>query len=612
MQEFILRTSFMCGLALLAAGCNAEQAQVPADQAPVAQTPETQALVIQGGTLIDGNGGAPLANSVIVIEGNRIAAVGTAGEVEVPVGAEVVDANNKWIIPGLWDCQVNYSWFYGEPMLNQGVTGSCDIGNNEELGILHRNAVLAGNIRSPRTWIGIGHLGGADPDDLTGYETDLSTRQIPATLDELRTAVNHLLDAGADQIMFHDGRNFTPEMVALGCELAHSRNIPCTSRSGGPLVTPREAALAGIDIIPHSQGIGAAVLRDGSEVTGGDADRYADMDDAKAMELIEILVAEDARPVPNIIHVFPGYPADWARMNAAIEEALADPNLAGYYPDSFLEPLLRTRARTPPDDEVGEARIRSYANMIRFHKMLIDAGGHPLIGGDTNAAKLSGFVVHDEMEIWQEGGIEPMQILQAATKWPAEGMKKIADYGTIEADKIADMVILDADPLEDIANARQIANVVFDGKVVDHSFTASYAPTFGGSGGDIRAVESLPEVSELKMVAWTGATVEPDPAQSPQPALETIAPRWVTAGDPATMITLTGFNFVDRSEVLIDGEAVAFERISDTELTVSVDAIRLTNAGRLDIVVVNPEPLASPDLGNGTSNAAHLLVDYQY
>ncbi len=607
MKKFLLRTSLACGLPLLAAGCTAEQAQTPETQPPV-----VQALVIQGGTLIDGNGGAPLVNSVIVIEGNRITAVGTTGDVEVPAGAEVLDANNKWIIPGLWDCQVNYSWFYGEPMLNQGVTGSCDIGNNEELGILHRNAGLAGNIRSPRTWVGIGHLGGADPDDLTGYETDLSTRQIPATLDELRTVVNNLLDAGADQIMFHDGRNFTPEMVALGCELAHARNIPCTSRSGGPLVTPREAALAGIDIIPHSQGIGAAVLRDGSDVTGGDADRYADMDDAKAMELIEILVAEDARPVPNIIHVFPGYPADWARMNTAIEEALADPNLAAYYPDNFREPLLRTRARTPPDDEVGEARKRSYANMIRFHKMLIDAGGHPLIGGDTNAAKLSGFVVHDEMEIWQEGGIEPMQILQAATRWPAEGMKKIADYGTIEAGKIADMVILDADPLEDIANARQIANVIFDGKVIDHGFTAGYAPTFGGTGGNIRAVESLPEVSELKMVAWTGAIVEPDPAQSPQPALETIAPRWVTAGDPATTIRLTGFNFVDRSEVLIDGESIAFERISDTELAVSVDANRLTNAGRLDIVVVNPEPLASPDLGNGTSNAAHLLVDYQY
>ena len=602
MRKLTLGTSVACGLALLAVGCNAEQAQAP----------DAQLLVIQGGTLVDGNGGAPVADSVIVIEGNRITAVGSAGQVQVPAGAEVVDAVGKWIISGLWDCQLNYSWFYGEPMLNQGVTGSCDIGNNEELGIVHRNAVLAGNIRGPRTWIGVGHLGGADPDAATGYETDLSTRQIPTTPDEMRTVVNRLLDAGADQIMFHDGRNFSPELVALGCELSHARDIPCTARSGGPLVTPREAALAGVDIIPHSSGIGAAVRRDDSEITGRDVDLYSEMDDAKAMALIEILVREDVRPVPNIIHLFPGYPRDWARMNAAIFAALADPNLDGYYPDSFRQTLLRTRGLTLPDDDVGARRKRSYANMIRFHKMLIDAGGKPLIGGDTNASKLSGFVVHDEMEIWQEGGITQMQIIQAATKWIAEGMKKDADYGSIEVGKIADMVILNADPLRDIANARQIANVVFDGKIIDHGFTAGYAPTFGGTGDDIRAVEDLPEVRELKMATWTGATVEPDPAQSPQPALETIAPRWVTEGDPTTTITLTGFNFVDRPEVLIDGTPVPHERVSDTELAVTVDANLLQNAGRLDIVVVNPEPLANPDLGNGTSNSAHLLVDYRY
>ena len=608
MQKFILRTSAACGLALLAAGCNAEQAQAPAP----ATAPTVQSLVIQGGTLIDGNGGPPVTNSVIVIQGNRITAAGPAGQVQVPAGAEIVDANGKWIIPGLWDCQLNYSWFYGEPMLNQGVTGSCDIGNNEELGIVHRNAVLAGNIRGPRTWIGVGHLGGADPDAATGYETDLSTRQIPTTADEMRTVVNRLLDAGADQIMFHDGRNFTPELVALGCELAHARNIPCTARSGGPLVTPREAALAGVDIIPHSQGIAAAIQRDGSEITGRDVDLYSEMDDAKAMELIEILVREDVRPVPNIIHIFPGYPRDWARMNTAIDAALADPNLAGYYPDDFRQRLLSTRALTPPDDEVGERRKRSYANMIRFHKMLIDAGGHPLIGGDTNATKLSGFVVHDEMEIWQEGGIAPMQIIQAATKWIAEGMKKDADYGSIEAGKIADMVILNADPLQDIANARQIANVVFDGKIIDHRFTAGYYPTFGGTGGDIRAVEGLPEVRDLKTATWTGTDVERDPAQSPQPALETIAPRWVTEGDPTTTITLTGFNFVDGSQVLFNGAPVPYQRVSDTELEVTVDASLIQTAGRFDIVVVNSEPLARSDLGNGTSNKAHLLVDYRY
>ena len=72
-----------------------------------AQAP--QALVIQGATLIDGNGGVPVANSVIVIQGNRIAAAGAAGQVQVPQGAQTIDARGKFVVPGLWDAQTNYS-----------------------------------------------------------------------------------------------------------------------------------------------------------------------------------------------------------------------------------------------------------------------------------------------------------------------------------------------------------------------------------------------------------------------------------------------------------------------------------------------------------------------
>src|SRR5690242_8355948 len=95
-----------------------------------AQAP--QAVVIQGATLIDGNGGAPVANSVIVIQGNRITAVGAAGAVQVPAGAQTIDARGKFVVPGLWDAQTNYSWFNGELNLNQGVTSIVDIGNGEE------------------------------------------------------------------------------------------------------------------------------------------------------------------------------------------------------------------------------------------------------------------------------------------------------------------------------------------------------------------------------------------------------------------------------------------------------------------------------------------------
>src|SRR5690242_17994060 len=68
-----------------------------------AQNAGAPALVIQGGTLIDGNGGAPLPNSTVVIQGNRITAVGTAGQVQIPAGAQVSNANGKYVLPGLWD-----------------------------------------------------------------------------------------------------------------------------------------------------------------------------------------------------------------------------------------------------------------------------------------------------------------------------------------------------------------------------------------------------------------------------------------------------------------------------------------------------------------------------
>ena len=141
-----------------------------------------QAIVIQGATLIDGNGGVPVANSVIVIQGNQITAAGAAGQVQAPAGAQVINAAGKWIVPGLWDCQQNFSWFYSEPQLNQGVTSGCDIGNGDEWGIVHRDAVTHGKIRGPRVWVGVGHMGGVDPEELTGWETPLQTRQLPRLL----------------------------------------------------------------------------------------------------------------------------------------------------------------------------------------------------------------------------------------------------------------------------------------------------------------------------------------------------------------------------------------------------------------------------------------------
>ena len=111
---------------------------------PVVAQQQQQTVVIQGGTLIDGNGGAPVPNSVVVIQGNRIAAVGRAGQVQVPAGAQTINAAGKWVLPGLIDAKSNWNWPYGEGYLKWGVTSAMVTGTRNDTGIADRDAVEHG------------------------------------------------------------------------------------------------------------------------------------------------------------------------------------------------------------------------------------------------------------------------------------------------------------------------------------------------------------------------------------------------------------------------------------------------------------------------------------
>ena len=573
------------------------------------------ALVIQGGTLLDGNGGPAVPNSVIVIQGNQITAVGRAGAVQVPAGAQVINANGKWIVPGLWDSQTNYSTFWGELYLNQGVTSQIDIGLGGEDSIPYKDAVNRGLIRGPREFAGVAHFGGVNANEISGYETPFDGRQLPKTLDDVKKGTDALLDAGADMVMFHSG-DWDPAWVKWACDEAHMRGKPCTQRAGGPKMGPRDAAAAGVDLFHHSTGVAQAIMKDGT-TTNNDLERYAAMDDAKAKDLIAVLSKAHVFLVPNVIHMAPGYPKDWARMDAEVMKAFSDPALMAYYDPEFFTEQRQTRTRVDQGDARAK-RMPGYLNAIRFHKMYIEAGGKALIGGDTNAGKAPGFIVHEEMEAWQEGGIPRPQILMAATKWPAEAMRVQDKLGTIEPNHLADLLIVNADPMVDIANLRQIDNLVMNGKVVDRTFHASYTVPFEGRDADERySVEDQGWVRALKREAGPdggrgGApTAAPDPIESPQPAIETIAPTMVVQGSPSTNMTVKGFGFVARSRVYVDGVSVPYRWVSPTELQVMLDANTLAKAGRFDVVVRNPEPLVRGVWKGGASNTAHLLVRFK-
>ncbi|MCH8268699.1 MAG: amidohydrolase family protein [Acidobacteria bacterium] len=572
------------------------------------------ALVIEGGTLIDGNGGAPVRDVLIIVQGNKITNVSRKGQVSYPANAQVIQADGKFIVPGLWDSQVNYAWFWGEAMLVNGVTSIVDIGNGEEVGIAYRDAVLHGKVRGPRTFIGIGHIGGARPGQMTGLETPLSTRQEPKSVAEARETAKRLLAAGADMIMFHDG-SFPEEYYKAAYEEAHRAGKAAFLRSNGPGVYPREAALVGADAIPHSIGVGHSIARDPSK-WNNELDRFADMDDAKAAELIQVLVQHRVSLVPNIVHVSPGYPKDWALFEAKDMEMFSDRDLLAYYPDNFLQRLLSTY-RGLDEGAVRARRMKGYQNLLRFHKMYVDAGGYVLAGGDTNGGKAPGNIVHHELATFAEAGFTPMQALQSATKWAAETLRVLDKLGTIEAGKLADLVIVNADPLADVANLHKIDSVVFDGKVVDRTYHPWFSSPFAVTGlNQSHAVESLPWVAILKQATFRGGRrgggTAPDPAASPQPAIETVSPVMVTAGSPTLQLAITGFNFVRRTRVYFDGISVPYRRVSATELQVTLDENLLRRAGRFDIVVKNPGPVASPEWGDGTSNTAHLIVNFQY
>ena len=116
-------------------------------------------LVIEGGTLIDGNGGAPVAKAVVVIEGNKITSVSRKGQAPAyPANAWIIRADGKYVLPGLFDSQNSYSWYFGEAMLNHGVTSTIDVGTTGETAVPYRDAVFHGKARGPRTFTGVSRL----------------------------------------------------------------------------------------------------------------------------------------------------------------------------------------------------------------------------------------------------------------------------------------------------------------------------------------------------------------------------------------------------------------------------------------------------------------------
>jgi imidazolonepropionase-like amidohydrolase len=588
-------------------------------------------LVIDGGTLIDGNGGTPITDAVVIIQGDRIATVGRRGQTTIPANAQVIRADGKYILPGLWDSQVSYQWYFAEPMLNAGITSTIDVGIAGEIGAPHRDAVHKGLIRGPRPFTGISRFTD-QPVGGTGLETPGTPGRTPKTPQEAREFVRIWNELGADMIQIAEG-GLPMEINRAIAEEARKLGKPTFMRAYGPSLGPREAAALGTTNLPHSAGIGRTVARvapTSEDDPRNEADLYSEMDEVKAKDLIQLLVKNNVALTPTFRATYAGFSRDWDKFAQEDRRFFdtADPQLLAYYPPERIEAALAIyRNRPGGQGAVRERRLQGYRNALRFHKMFADAGGHVTPGANTNPTRVPGNSLIHEMLIFVEAGMTPMQIIQGATKWSAEMVQRQKDLGTVEAGKLADIIIVNADPLQNIENLRQVDAVIMNGRRVALGYSAGFNPVYKRDSEMNPPVEGLPWVHAFKTVAFTGSGGRfngqrpvaagqplPNPVESPQPAIEGISPIMVTEGSPTTTITLKGFNFVRRSQVLFKGVPVPYKAVSGSELQVSIDAMLLREPGWHEMVVRNPAPL-HPEIGqhwgNGTSNRAHLIVKFR-
>jgi hypothetical protein len=589
-------------------------------------------LVIQGGTLIDGTGAPPIQNAVIIIQGNRIAQIGRTGQVAIPAGAQVMNANGKWITPGLIDAKANWDWEYGEGMLHWGVTSAMvSGGKSNDIGIAERDAINHGVFAGPRLFETVLGIRGPGPDGKKpdNFKPGDFTR-IAHTAEDARTMVRDIVAGGADFITSVDGDG-DPAIFAAMADEAHKEGKAVIMRAVGPQTRAHEAAMAGADVLIHTGEVGVELNRDPAkwkDYVALPPLAYADMDDSKVPGVVKFLVDHHVALEPDLMATDRGLHKNWKRVQQDDRDVFEDPQLRAYYPPEAIANLWQN-VDSPENwltPQQLEERRAGFANHTRFLRAFVEGGGHIVAASDINQSA-PGLGVQQEMDAFQEDvGLTPMQALMATTKWTADAFR-LKDIGSIEPGKLADLVFVTADPSLDVLNMRKIDTVIKDGVVVDRAYHASYrGGMFENANNDsppvidgqdwAAAVKRATANRVFRGGPMFAGPVAPrpavdDPGAQPTPGIEGISAHTIIRGSPTQIITLTGFHFVKRSRVFADGLPVPARVMSANQIQVTLDQNLLARAGRLELRVKNPEPLDTPQWG-GTSNAASILIPFEF
>ena len=381
----------------------------------------TYAMV--GATIVDGTNRPPMPDGVVVVRDGRIADAGSRAAVPVPDGVPTVDVSGKTLVPGLWDMHTHVTQIEWAPVyLASGVTTVRDMGNEFEFITILRDAIASKRALGPRLLLA-GLVDGPGPNAFGVYYA--------ATPDEVKQVVGRYHDAGFQQIKIYS--LITPPLVEAICAEAHRLGMTVTGHVPNGM-TIDEAAVAGMDQIAHLAIRGEAGSDEVNRVIGVLRDRKTVIDPTQSWN--ELLGHAAGTPI-----------------------AAFQPGVAKIPPP--LNRLFSNAGAAGIDAAAARARLD---RGLRIVKALHDAGVPVVAGTDEG---IPGHSVHREIELYVEAGLTPLEALQAATIVPARAIKLDAELGTIEKGKRADMVVLNANPLERIQNIRSARWTIIDGRVYD-------------------------------------------------------------------------------------------------------------------------------------------------
>ena len=427
---------------------------------------EPDGIALLGATLIDGSGGPPIPASAVVIRRGHIESVGSRADFRLPPRTTELDLTGRWIIPGLVDAHVHLvdpqavvaRWAMAR-YLAWGVTTVRDMHGSLRTVLAVRRELDRGWRPGPRVYAAGAMLDGAP----STYPDAIIVR----TAKDARRGVDRLVDAGADLVKVYTRVDRT--LIGPLLDEARTFNLPVAGHLG--LTDAATAARAGLTSLEHMSGIPEAVLEDPaplfaaherSFLAGWTAFERAwgGLDSTALARVAGVLAARNVVVVPTLVlHETLSRLDDPAVLADTMLAAVPEEERRRWNAADIIE-----RAGWTPSDFTAFRRARPAQD--RFLRIFRAKGGRIAVGTDAaNQMLIPGYSVHRELELLVRAGLTPAEAISAASRNGAL-LLRVDSLGLVAPGKVADLVILERDPLADIRNTLAIERVMSRGRML--------------------------------------------------------------------------------------------------------------------------------------------------